>query len=143
MKEELSDLLLSFLLLRDTDLNQLQKERPKLQHSLQLLHPVVIKNYVVFLSFKDEQFSEKTNEYEDHYFQVQDIYQYDYGDFSDTSEKSDLNILDINEDISENLVDSGGYNFFLIFYLASTGLTMKKIFMSVERFCKIDLLNLL
>ena len=74
---------------------------------------------------------------------MQDIYQYDYGDFSDTSEKSDLNILDINEDISENLVDSGGYNFFLIFYLASTGLTMKKIFMSVERFCKIDLLNLL
>ena len=93
--------------LRDTDLNQLQRERPKLQHSLQLLHPKVIKNWI-FLLLKDEQFADKTNEYEDHYFQVQDIYQYDYGDFSDTNDKSDLNILDINEDISENLVDSGG-----------------------------------
>ena len=51
---------------------------------------------------------------------MQDIYQYDYGDFSDNNEKSGLNILDINEDISENLVDSGGYNSFQIFHLAST-----------------------
>ena len=55
------------------------------------------------------QFSDKTNEYEDHYFQVQEIYQYDYGDFTDINEKTDLNILDVNEDISENLVDSGKY----------------------------------
>ena len=40
---------------------------------------------------------------------MQEIYQYDYGDFTDTNEKTDLNILDVNEDISENLVDSGKY----------------------------------
>ena len=40
---------------------------------------------------------------------MQEIYQYDYGDFTDINEKTDLNILDVNEDISENLVDSGKY----------------------------------